>query len=74
MKKEQKYPTEVAEILDIEKEQYDKIKDNDKELNKLKQVSKDNVLANALKESKKSKAKDNDTTKSKHKMKMTQRQ
>lgn len=51
MKKEQ-YPTDVAEILDIPKEKYDEVKDDDKDFKKLKHISDGKIAMKAIEDEK----------------------
>lgn len=48
----EQYPTEVAKILDIPKEKYNAIKDNDKDLKDLRRVSNEKAMIMAIKSEK----------------------
>lgn len=67
---EKKYPTEVAQILDIPKEEYDKRKDDDKDFLALKQEHSGMVMQKAIQSSKEESKKE--TSKQKQKMRQQQ--
>lgn len=48
----EQYPTEVAKILDIPKEKYNAVKNNDKDLKDLRRVSNEKAMIMAIKSEK----------------------